>query len=333
MSRIICVATRHLTLKEGQTAFARNFLRSLKLVYGNSFYVIETVNRGMPRDLFYLWESSKVLMNSCNTIHVLNLNKPLIALMNAFADKDLITYQFSHLPTIHRFWRLKKMAIERGSRVVVGTSRRIAGLFNNGVFTYPPVDTKLFRPRDRDWARGLFNLPRDRPIVGYVGDVDVKRGFDIVVRTALRLAKYGVKTIVTSLRIDNATPELVRDLRRVVKDGALIVLGREVPVWYLYNAVNALLLPIRGDYPTEPPMTLIEALASGTPVIGSDSPSMADYRDLYVVVRDEQDYTDAVLKILNDKDIYKELVIKTREFAVNNLSHNAVANKLSRYLL
>jgi glycosyltransferase involved in cell wall biosynthesis len=253
--------------------------------------------------------------------------------MNTFTNKELITYQFSHLPTIHSFWRLKKTAIERGSRVVVGTSRRIAGLFNNGVFTYPPVDTELFRPRDRDWARGLFDLPRDRPIVGYVGDVDVKRGFDIVVRTALKLAKYGVKTVVASLWIENATPELVRDLRRAVKDGALIVLGREVPVWYLYNAVDALLLPLRGDYPTEPPMTLIEALASGIPVIGGDSPSMADYRDLYVVVRDKQDYADFVLETLNNKDVHENLAMKSREFAINNLSYNAVAYKLSKYLL
>jgi glycosyltransferase involved in cell wall biosynthesis len=329
---MICAVIRHPSLKEGQTALARGFLKVLGLIYSN-VHVIDTAQVKAPEHIFYLQEGARVLMNSCDTIHLLNVTKPLITFINMFTNKELITYQFSHLPTIHGLWRLKRTAIERGSRVVVGTSRRIAGLFNNGVFTYPPVDTKLFRPRDRDWARGLFNLPRDRPIVGYVGDVDVKRGFDIVVRTALRLAKYGVKTVVTSLRIDNATPELVRDLRRAVKDEALIVLGREVPVWYLYNVVDALLLPIRGDYPTEPPMTLIEALASGTPVIGSDSPSMADYRDLYVVVRDEQDYTDAVLRTLNDKDVHKELAIKCREFTVNNLSHNAVASKLSRYLL
>ena len=328
---MICAVIRHPSLKEGQTALARGFLRVLRLIY-NNIHVIDTAQVKAPKHLFYLQEGAKALVNSCDTMHLLNVNKPLITFMSMLADKELITYQFSHLPTIHGFWRLKKTVIERGSRVVVSTSRRIAGLFNNGVFVYPPVDTELFRPRDRDWARGLFNLPRDRPIIGYVGDVDVKRGFDIVVKTALKLAKYGVKTIVTSLRIDNTTPELVRDLRRAVKDGALIVLGREVPVWYFYNAVDAFLLPIRGDYPTEPPMTLIEALASGIPVVGSDSSSMVDYRDLYVVVRDEQDYADSVLKILNDKDMHKELVIKSREFAVYNFSYNAVVYKLSKYL-
>jgi len=332
MHRRICATVRHPTFKEGQTAFARGFLKVLKMLYGNELLVIDTAKHD-PRNkyLLYLHEFMTILSEPCDTIHVLNLNKSLISVIGSSGFKELITYQFSHLPEIHSNWRVKKALIEHGSKLVIGTSRRIAELFSNGFFTYPPINTELFRPKDKVIIRRLLGLPTDKVLIGYVGDIDVNRGFDIVVKLAAELGGNDIKFLIAYLRIDNVTRDMMVNIKRALERNALIV-KRTVPVWYVYNAVDVLLLPIRNSYPTEPPATLLEALASGTPVIGGPSPSMDDYVGLYIRVKDD-DYLSAVKQAIDMRVVLDELSIKAREFAMNNLNHRAVLHRLSKVLI
>jgi glycosyltransferase involved in cell wall biosynthesis len=331
-SKRICAAVRHPTFKEGQTAFARGFLKVLKMLYGNELLVIDTVENGLRNKyLFYLYEFMTILSEPCDTIHVLNLNKSLISVIGSSGFKELITYQFSYLPEIHNYWRVKRTLIEHGSKLVIGTSRRIAELFSNGFFTYPPVDTELFRPRDKVIVRQLLRLPTDKVLIGYVGDIDVNRGFDIVAKLAAELGGNDVKFLIIYLRIDNVMRDVMVNIKRALKKNALIV-RRTVPIWYIYNAVDVLLLPIRNSYPTEPPATLLEALASGTPVIGGPSPSMDDYAGLYIKIKDD-DYLSTVKQAIDMRVGLDELSIKAREFTAKNLGYQAVLYRLSKVLI
>ena len=331
-SKRICVAVRHPTFKEGQTAFARGFLKVLKMLYGNELLVIDTVENGLRNKyLFYLYEFMTILSEPCDTIHVLNLNKSLISIIGSSGFKELITYQFSYLPEIHSNWRVKRALIEHGSKLVIGTSMRIAELFSNGFFTYPPVNTELFRPRDKVIIRRLLGLPTDKVLIGYVGDIDVNRGFDVVAKLAAELGSDDIKFLIAYLRIDNVTRDIMVNIKRALKKNALIV-KRTMPVWYVYNAVDVLLLPIRNLYPTEPPATLLEALASGTPVIGGPSPSMDDYVGLYMRVKDD-DYLSAVKQAIDMRMELNELSIKARGFATKNLSYQAVLHRLGKVLI
>jgi len=327
MHRRICATVRHPTFKEGQTAFARGFLKVLKMLYGNELLVIDTAKHDLHNKyLLYLYEFVTILNKPCDTVHVLNLNKPLISIIGSFRFKELITYQFSYLPEIHSNWRVKRAFIEQGSKLVIGTSRRIAELFSNGFFTYPPVDTELFRPRDKVVVRRLLGLPTDKVIIGYIGDVDINRGFDIVAKLAAELGGNDIKFLIAYLRIDNVTRDMMVNIKRALERNALIV-RRTVPIWYIYNAVDVLLLPIRNSYPTEPPATLLEALASGTPVIGGPSPSMNDYAGLYIKIKD--DYLGAVKQAIDVKRIeLNELGIRGREFATKKLSYQAILQNL-----
>jgi glycosyltransferase involved in cell wall biosynthesis len=218
--------------------------------------------------------------------------------------------------------------IERGSKIVIGTSRRITNLFNNGVFIYPPVDIELFKPREKEYTRRLLGLPSNKIIVGYIGDIDINRGFDVVAKLAAELGCDDIKFLVAYLRIDNITRSVMVNIKRALKKNSLIV-KRTVPDWYVYNAVDVLLLPIRNSYPTEPPAALLEALASGTPVIGGPSPSMKDYEGLYIKVKDD-DYLDVVKQIIDMRKELSELSIRARKFAIKNLSYQAVLQKLSK---
>ncbi|MEM3836087.1 glycosyltransferase [Pyrobaculum sp.] len=327
MSRI-CAFVRHPTFKEGQTALAMNYLRALRMIYGRDLRVIETTGLSPVKSKYgiYLAEALAAAFNDCDVVHLLNTNKVLPAFINGLLSrKRVISYQFSYLPKIHSAWKVKRAIIEHGSNFVVGSSERIAGLFRNGVFINPPINTELFKPRDKALARRLIGLPIDGKIVGYVGDVDERRGFDIVARLA-SAANNDVKFLIASLRVDNISGDTLRALARAIRRGTVLLMFREAPIWYVYNAIDVLLLPIRGDYPTEPPMTLLEALSSGTPVIGSLSPSMVDYRGLYIGVKDDE--WDDILSLLHNEKLLDEYSKKAREYVMRYHKYDVVADKL-----
>jgi glycosyltransferase involved in cell wall biosynthesis len=326
-----CAVVRHPSAVEGQTAFARGFLRVLKTIYGSNMYVIDTTanNRISYRYAFYIQELVRVFSHSsCRVLHSLNVNKPLISILGLMKASDLVTYQFSYLPEVHGHWRIKRTLIEYGSTLIIGTSKRITKLFSRGFFTYPPVDTELFKPRDKALARRILGLPLNKIIVGYVGDIDDDRGFNkMVSRLAATLGNDNVKFLITYLRVDTIKRETISYLKEALRRNTLII-RRLTPVWYVYNAVDVLLLPIDRTYFTEPPATLIEALASGTPIIGGSSPSMQDYEGLYIKVKRNDDYADVVVDVISNKDFLNELSVRCRRFAVRNLSYCSVARKL-----
>jgi len=331
MHRKVCAAIRHPTRREGQTAFAREFLKVLRMIYGDELIAIDTANCAVPsKNMFLLCEAAKILSTRCDVVNLLNVNKLLITALNPRRHR-VLSFQFSYLPEIHGNWKVKRALIERGSTLVVGTSRRIARLFNNGVFTYPPVDTDLFKPRDRVYVRRLLGLPVHKFIVGYVGDLDVNRGFDVVARLAAELGGDRVKFLITSLRIENLPKEVLLHLKKALSKNAILIKGL-TPIWYIYNAVDVLLLPIPGPYPTEPPATLLEALASGTPVIGGSSPTMDDYVGLYIRVEDN-DYLSLVKQTIDMRTELDKLSIKAREFTTKNLGRRPVTHRLSKALI
>jgi glycosyltransferase involved in cell wall biosynthesis len=331
-----CAFLRHPTLKEGQTAFAREFVKVLKMIYRDKLIIVDTVRCSLPRKylcknkyLLYLYELALTSCATCEVIHLLNVNKSLTSLAGLFGLKKVVSYQFSYLPAMHSSWKVKKALIEYGSKIVIGTSRRIANFFGNGIFIYPPVNIELFKPREKEYVRRLLGLPPNKIIIGYIGDIDINRGFDVVAKLAAELGSDDIKFLITYPRIDNITRDVMVNIKKALKKNSLIV-KRTVPVWYVFNAIDVLLLPIRNSYPTEPPATLLEALASGTPVIGGPSPSMKDYEALYIKVKDDDYFLDVVKQTIDMRKELTELSIRAREFATKNLSYQAVLQRLSK---
>jgi hypothetical protein len=56
---------------------------------------------------------------------------------------------------------------------------------------------------------------------------------------------------------------------------------------------------------------------------------MKDYESLYIKVKDD-DYLDVVKQIIDIRKELNELSIRAREFAVKNLSYQAVLQRLSK---
>ncbi|ABW02275.1 glycosyltransferase [Caldivirga maquilingensis] len=326
-----CILIRHPTYIEGQTTYARNFLKVLSMIYGKDLKIIVSTRNAhnTPYELYIRESLLLIKYQSCDDIHILNINKvlPLATRVIMKIHARTITYQFSYLPTIHSDWRIKRAIIEKGSQIIIGTSRRIAELFSKAYFIHPPINIELFKPGNKKKAKETLGLPGNTKLIGYIGDIDMKRGIDIVIDTAIKYSREGVKTLMVTPRLDSITKETLEKLKQAYKDKAIIWITKPTPIWLIYNAIDVLLLPIRGEYPTEPPATLLEALSSGTPVIGTKSSSMSDYEELYIAVNENE-----IPEVIDVAFENEDLRAKARDFAVKNLSYEAVANKLSRVL-
>lgn len=123
------------------------------------------------------------------------------------------------------------------------------------------VDTDAFAPRDRTFARRVLDLPQDADIALFVAHSveNHRKGFDVLEEALEGLAG---ESGLLSLTLGKGSPELPpgiehRHLGFVSEDRYLSI---------VYSAADVFVIPSRQD---NLPATVLEALACGTPVVGS----------------------------------------------------------------
>jgi glycosyltransferase involved in cell wall biosynthesis/SAM-dependent methyltransferase len=163
------------------------------------------------------------------------------------------------------------------------TGQRIADLHTDGVLPrqpslvfFPPVDPNVFRPRPelRAQARAALRLPSEGPVVGIVANLNPQKGIEDFVRTAA-LVNRSIPSchfvIVGAAYATHAGYErTVRHLAYELGVGKqLIFAGARDCVELLYQAMEIKLVTSvpRSEGATT---TVIEAMASGLPVIATD---------------------------------------------------------------
>ena len=143
--------------------------------------------------------------------------------------------------------------IAAGLRASVARPERVEVLGNG-------VDTALFRPADaeeRRAARTAYGLPRDRPLALFVGRFVPKKGFALVASAA--------DDAYDLVLAGGERPAGVRD-PRLHFPGALP--AAEMP--RLYRCADVMVVASIGECP----LTVLEAMASGLPVLVNDDPAL-----------------------------------------------------------
>jgi glycosyltransferase involved in cell wall biosynthesis len=168
-------------------------------------------------------------------------------------------------------------------------------------------------------------------VVGYIGRLAYEKGVDILIRAISRVDKNVHAIIVGDGKEKEHLKILARELKiddRIIWQDAIPY--KEVPKFI--QQFDALVLPSRTTniWKEQFGRVLIEAMALGVPVIGSDSgdiPSVIGECGLIFKENNAEELTDLLKRLISDRELLKTLVTKGREKIEKEYPHGVIAQK------
>ena len=231
------------------------------------------------------------------------------------------------------FSAMERYVLDRADHAIAGTQGAAAVLRSKGyqrqVDLIPQfgVDEAIYRPAGSPAA--------DRPYtVGYVGRLVPEKGVDLLIRAISRLREGG------RLLVLGDGPEAT-SLRRLVAGRGLqgrVRFEPPIPSAQMpahYHRLDLLVLPSRARrrWTEQFGRVLIEAMASGVPVIGSEAgaiPEVVGEAGLTFPDGDVQALTEAIDRVRTDPQLARRLVQRGRQRVLERFTQAQIAEKTYR---
>jgi len=191
------------------------------------------------------------------------------------------------------------------------------------------IDTKAFRPGDKQEARLKLGLPNDKFIVllGAEGGREKRKGFDVVAE-ALRRTRLSPRQ---KREVDIHVVCFGRLLPGMLRVGlpvhSLGVISGNERLRLAYCAADLYVLPSRED---NLPNTLLESMACGTPVLAADCGGNPDLvmdsvNGLLASTADPGSFCDKLLKVKRAPELVRSMGADARDMIVRRFSLEAIA--------
>ncbi len=242
--------------------------------------------------------------------------------------KDLSTRTFRKKKKIYQ---LSPITFVTCSRWLENRAQSSALLTGHTVISIPnPINTNLFRPRNKQEARAKLQLPATGKLMlfGSVKITDKRKGIDYLIESCNLLAERRPETkdelsVVVfgnnSHELDNLLPFKVYALDYVKDEHALPD---------IYNAVDLFVTPSLEE---NLPNTIMEAMACGVPCVGfqvGGIPEMIDHlHNGYVAeYKSAKDFANGIYWVLSEKE-YPALREQACRKVATNYSESAIAKR------
>jgi glycosyltransferase involved in cell wall biosynthesis len=194
------------------------------------------------------------------------------------------------------------------------------------------INTDVYRPVDSTVARQLLHLPFDKKLVlfGAQGGADnVRKGRDLLEQALLRATNSAAWSNLHLVVFGSPENTGAHELTSITTH--LGQLHDDLSLVLAYSAADVMIVPSRED---NFPLTALEALACGTPVVGFDSTGLADVIDHqqngYLARSfNVDDLLSGILWVLEDDERRRRLA---RQARVKTQEHFAIARVASAYL-
>ncbi|MEM1646293.1 MAG: glycosyltransferase family 4 protein [Ignisphaera sp.] len=314
--------SRHLVLKEVVFGiYASKVLREFDIIHANTAWVGYTLIH---------------MIRKLNARFVYTCHNPLWPEENVYLGERLVRL-------------IESYAMKKANAVIAlnETMRRAlvekAGVNQDKIFVVPNgVDVEFFKPGLRcDEVNAKYGLEGKR-VVLFVGRVTREKGVHVLLEAVRILRdKHGLRDIkvvvvgpLSGSFGDDTLTDYARVLREyVIKNNIDAVFTGSLDIEelrYLYSCSHVLVLP---SYFEAFPMVLIEAMASGLPVIGSKTGGIVDIVENgvngYLFEKGSaNDLAEKLHLVLSDESLRRKLSINSRAIAESKYSWNTIASRL-----
>lgn len=244
------------------------------------------------------------------------------------SSRDLSTRVFQKKKKIYNLASITFVACSHWLEKRAKTSALLTG---QTVTSIPnPINTNLFKPRDKKEARAKCQLPPDKRLIlfGSVKITDKRKGIDYLIESCKLLAEKHPewKESLGVVVFGNQSRQL-QDLLPF-KVYPLPYISNEREIVDIYNAVDLFVTPSLEE---NLPNMIMEAMACGVPCVGFNVggvPEMIDHlHNGYVAqYKSAEDFANGIQWILTEPE-YAELSEQASRKAVANYSERVVAKK------
>ncbi len=233
----------------------------------------------------------------------------------------------------YRYWKDLDLTIITPGRWLYDRSKKSSLLKNKKIKIIPSgiVDTDLFKPIDKKMARKILNISEGKKYILY-GAVnfirDKNKGFKYLNSAVKRLASQGLAKDVELLIFGSSEP--LKNSSFGIKTRYLGILYDDFTLALLYSAADITCIPsIQETFP----MTAVESLSCGTPVIAFNSTGITDIIDhkkngYLAEPFKTKDFADGINWVLESKSRYNKLSKNTRKKVIEKYRIDVVARKL-----
>jgi glycosyltransferase involved in cell wall biosynthesis len=211
-----------------------------------------------------------------------------------------------------------------GSQEAASVLRRKGYQGTLGIIPQFGVDPSLFAPPEQ-------GRPPDSFHIGYAGGLIREKGVDLLLRACAGLQGDWRLTAVGSGDEQEALMVLAQQLG--IRDRVTLgqrLISQEMPNFY--RSLDALVLPSRTqpNWKEQFGRVLIEAMACGVPVIGSDCgeiPNVIGQAGMIFAEEEHEQLTAQIQRLMNEPDLARSLARAGRERALERFTMSHVAQE------
>src|SRR5690625_680778 len=185
------------------------------------------------------------------------------------------------------------------------------GVFPNG------VREKRFYPRDKNKAREMFGLPKDKFIVSFVGSFDHRKGIERLIEAVEGLDDVYV--------ICAGRGKLTPNSDRCLYQGP--VNYKDLP--YFYSAYDIFVLPTLNEGCAN---VIIEAMACGLPIVSSDLPFNDDILDAENSIRVNPTEVNQIRKAIQTLKTNNDIYLNTKRHSLEKSKHLTLEKRTSKII-
>jgi glycosyltransferase involved in cell wall biosynthesis len=344
------------------TARQKN-LPSQETIQGVRVYRLTFAGSGRIKELIFSFSLSKYLFKKRKEYDIVHFhgieNYTFIPILVARIMRKKILIKTTLMgsddsTSIKKKGRLRKIRfmIFRLGDAFISTSSAIAQSYEEASLPQTKMwqipngtDINLFCPikgnTEKIKLRKQFNLPNSQKVVTFVGAVEARKGIDLLVKAWVEVvSRYPQSFLLIIGPKPGETPTLktgklfLNEIKSLIDNYGLgdriSLIGETKEIEKYLRASDAFVFPSRNEgFPT----ALLEAMACGLPCIisnmqGISSDIVSNGKDGIIVKnRNIQDFSNAILNVLNNPKFAKELGSNAARKVVNKFSIEIISKK------